>query len=87
MKSIKIIEDHTLSEHSGKISKNTWQSIKKSKGSGAFFPEENHILVGNNPFDPQYILEVVNDDLEKDVLYVSPDIKRSLYKDTDILSC
>jgi hypothetical protein len=86
MPQIQIIEDKGLSERSGRISMETWKKIKSAKGNSAFFPDGDQILmVSSNPFEPQYLLFAVNDDAAEDTLYVSSDVKASLYKDKETL--
>ena len=85
MSKISIIEDPGLPDRSGRINKKTWVSIKEAKGANAFFPSGDQIIVASNPFEPQYILFAVDEDLEDDTLYVSSDIKSLLYSDKDFL--
>jgi hypothetical protein len=85
MNIIRIIEDTGLPERAGRINKKTWTSIKTAKGNSAFFPDGDQIIVASNPFEPQYILFAVDEDLEDDTLYVSSDIKALLYSNKDFL--
>lgn len=81
MTTIHIKVDSGLPDRSGRINVKTWQAIKEAKGGSSIFPEENSILVGQNPFEPQYLLLAVNEDIEENTLFVSSDVKSLVYKD------
>lgn len=85
MAEIKITVDAGLPERAGRINRRTYESIKKAKGNSAFFPDGNHIPVGMNPFDPAYIIFVVDEKLEDDTLVISSDVKNLFYKNSPSL--
>ena len=82
---IQIITDMNLPERSARISSKTWRSVKAKKAGRGFFPEGNAILIGTNPFDPSYILLVVDEELLNDSFVVSADVKQNIYPSTDYL--
>ncbi len=75
---IQIATDNSLTERSARISLKTWQAIKAKKNN-AFFPEGNQIVIGENPFDPMYIIFVVDEGLPDDLFFVSEDVKSKVY--------
>jgi hypothetical protein len=82
---IYIVMDRTLTERSGRISSKTWSAVKAKRGDTAFFPEGNQIIVGNNPFDPSYVLFVVDEEMPDDQFLVSEDVKRLFFPSTEFL--
>jgi hypothetical protein len=82
---IAIITDRGLPERSARISSKTWLTVKAKRGGTAFFQEGNTVLVGANPFDPSYILFVVDEELPDDSFIVSADVKQNIYPSTDYL--
>ena len=85
MNEIKIVVDSAFAEREAKINRKTWLAIKTKKGDSAFF-EGNAIMVGENVFDPQYILFIVDEDLPDNTMIVSKDVKEMCYADKDTLS-
>jgi hypothetical protein len=83
---IKIIVDTGLSERGARINWKTYESIKKAKGNSQFFPDGKCIPVGNNPFEPDYIIFIVDKELEDNTLVVSKDVKELFYKNRTSLS-
>lgn len=86
MTEIKITVDAGLPERSGRINRQTYLAIKKAKGDTAFFPDGKFIPVGQNPFDPDYIILVADEEMDEGTLVVSRDVKALFYKDLEILS-
>ena len=78
---IVIVTDKGLPERSARIHIETWEAVKAKSPTG-FFPEGNQILVGNNPFDPMYILFAVDNDIPKEFFFVSEDVKNHVYPHT-----
>ena len=83
---IRIAVDVGLPERGGRINSKTYESIKQAKGNSAFFPDGNYIPVGKNPFDPDYIIFVVDEELEDNAFIVSSDVKELFYKNRPSLS-
>lgn len=86
MTEVRIVVDNGLPERSGRISRRTYDAVKKAKGSGAFFPDVSCFAVGRNPFDPDYIMFVVDDELLGGMFVISRDVKELFYKDMETLS-
>jgi hypothetical protein len=82
---VAIITDPSLPERSARISSKIWKAVKAKKGGTGFFPDGNAILVGTNPFDPSYIMFVVDEGLPENSFVVSADVKKSNYPSTEYL--
>lgn len=83
---ITIIEDAGLPERVARINSNTYNSIKSVKGKSAFFPSgAPAILVGEDPFDPDYVLFIVDSEMQDNIMVVSSDVKRRHYAGRNIL--
>ena len=86
MTNITITVDAGLTERTGRINRKTYASIKMAKGDSAFFPDGTYIPVGKEPFEPDYIIFVVDDELRDNTLVVSSDVKELFYKGRDRLA-
>jgi len=86
MITIKIVVDNGLPERGGRINRKTYESIKRAKGNSAFFPDGHYIPVGEKPFEPEYIIFVVDEGLADNTLVISRDVKELFYKDRESLS-
>lgn len=86
-KRIAIIVDKGLPERSGRINSKTWQAVKSKRVGNGFFdlPEGKVVPIGTNPFEPSYLLFVVDDELPVDSFVVSSDVKKTVYPTTDYL--
>jgi hypothetical protein len=82
---ITIAVDSSLPERGARINRKTYESIKKAKGDSAFFPDGRYIPVGDKPFDPDYIIFIVDEGVEDNTLLVSSDVKESFYRGADTL--
>ena len=77
MTEIKITVDSGLTERAGRINQKTYDSIKKTKGFNAFYPD-------GICFD--YIFFAVDEKTEDNTLVVSSDVKELCYKNRTSLS-
>ena len=78
---IRIIESPSLPEGHAQIQKTTFERINKVWGGFTIPTSINHVLVGEDPFRPAFILNLTNDQQDDNALYVSPDVKRRFYSD------
>jgi hypothetical protein len=84
---ITIIENTGLSQRVAQINQNTYNSIIIAKGNSAFFPNGLPAIgVGEDPFDPDYILFIVANDLPDNVMFVSSDVKARHYANRTTLT-
>lgn len=81
---ITILTDNGLPERSARVSSKTWQTVKSRKAN-AFFPAGDAVLVATNPFDPDYLLFVVDEGIPEDTFVVSADVKKNIYPSTTYL--
>ena len=86
MTKIDIVENIELPPLSARIHKKTWEAVEAERGDSAFFQSGTVISVGANPFDPDYVLKVVDEEIREHTLFVSSDVKSKVYKDLDFLT-
>ena len=83
---ITITVDCGLSERAGRINPKTYQAIKESKGSSAFYPAVNFDSVLNDLSNREGIYFKLDASLEENKMIVSSDVKKLYYKNTEILT-
>jgi hypothetical protein len=83
---ITIVEDAGLPERAARINRRTYDAIKRAKGNPTFFPDVGALGVGQDPFDPDYILFIVDDTMIDNMLVVSSDVKGRYYANRNALS-
>ena len=79
MSQIKIKVDPNLIGDEGKMNRKTWKAIKQKKGNSIFFPEGDLIPMVSDEFELQFVLHIVDDEIDDNTMYVSPDVKQNRY--------
>ncbi len=85
MLTIQIIVCPQYSPDKAFMTKKTWMDIGFRKSPFPVIPPGNSVQVGDDPFAPDYLLVLVDQQLEDGKFYISPAIKDRFYKDREVL--
>jgi hypothetical protein len=85
MLTIQIVVCPQQSSSQAFMTKKTWIDILSRKTFSPVVPPGNWVQVGDDPFAPDYLLVLVDQQLEEGKFYISQAIKDRFYKDRDVL--